>query len=59
MVKLVNFQSVKDQIDKVLINLIHLDNEISLIDGLILSFVVDLMENTLLSELVKLRSHIS
>ena len=58
MVEFVDFERVQDQINEVLVYIVHLDYEISFINGLILIMLVDFMQDAFFLESGKLLSHI-
>ena len=57
-VEFVDFERVQDQINEVLVYIVHLDYEISFINGLILIMLVDFMQDAFFLESGKLLSHI-
>ena len=58
MVKLEDFERVEDQIDKVLVNVVHLNDEVSLVNCFVLLVLADLEQNTLALELAQLLPHL-
>jgi len=57
-VELVDFKSVEDQVDEVLVDLVHLNDEVSLVYGLILRIFADFVQYTLILELIELMAHV-
>jgi len=57
-VELVDFKSVEDQVDEVLVDLVHLNDEVSLVYGLILRIFADFVKYTLILELIELMAHV-
>ena len=47
MVELIHFQRVQDQVDEILIYIIHLNDEVCLVYGLIFSIFTDFMKDSL------------
>ena len=47
MIELVDFERVEDEVYKVLVDFVHLDDEVSLVDGLVLGVRADLMQDAL------------
>lgn len=58
MVELVDFKRVEDQIDKLLVNVVHLDDEVGLVNRVVGRVFRYFVQDTLLLELVKLRTHV-
>ena len=58
MVELVDLEGVENQIYEVLINVIHLNDEVSLIDGLVLSIFGNFIEDASFLQVPQLLSHI-
>ena len=47
MIELVDFESVKDEVDEVLIHVVHLNDEVCLVNGLVFVVFTDLMQDSL------------
>ena len=58
MVELVDLEGVENQIYEVLINVIHLNDEVSLIDGLVLRIFGNFIEDASFLQVTQLLSHI-
>ena len=57
-IELVDFERVQDQVHEVLIDVVHLDDEVGLVDGFILRIDRCLVQDSLLFQLIQLFAHV-
>jgi len=57
-VELINFKGIENEVHKVLIHIVHLDDEVCFIDRFILRIFVHFMENALILKLSELLAHV-